>query len=70
MKVLGYMAIDQYGQRWNIGNNPPRKWLLWRLGRKHADKMYDIQDGQIKHVGYVIAGFWLRVYCVCDWEKE
>lgn len=59
------IAVDQYGQRYYIGDNPPRKWLLNHLGRQHADKMYvDGADGKQKqkHIGYVIAGFWFRLY--------
>lgn len=69
MKQLGYMARDQHGQTYHIGNNPPRKWLLNRFGRQHADKMYcNTIRGESKHVGYIIATLWLRVYCVCEWR--
>jgi len=71
MKQLGLMAIDQHGQTYHIGDNPPRKWLLGALGRKHAEKMYcDYRgEGKSRHIGYVIAGLWLRIYRVCDWGK-
>ena len=57
-----YMAIDQYGETYH-GLTYPRKDLLERLCRTHADKMYtDMKDGSTKHIGYIIAGLWLRVY--------
>ena len=69
MNTLGYLAIDQYGQTYQIGNNPPRKYLLEHFGGKHADKMYvDTKDGTAKHIGYIIKGLWLRIYKVCDWK--
>ncbi len=59
-----YMAIDQYGQTFH-GLERPRRDLLQRLGRKHADKMYvDLKNGGAKHVGWVIGGLWLTVYKV------
>jgi hypothetical protein len=68
-KTLGFMAQDQYGQIYEIGDNPPRKWLLDYCGRKHADKMYvDTADGAGKHIGYIIGGLWLRIFRVCDWQ--
>ncbi len=68
--VLGYLAIDQYGQTYQIGNNPPRKWLLEHLGASKADKMYaDKKDGTVRHIGYVITGLWLRVFKVCNWKN-
>jgi len=71
MKTLGYMARDQYGQTYHIGDNPPRKWLLNHFGRKHADKMYtDGKGSEVKHIGYIIATHWLTVYRVCEWKTE
>ena len=56
-----YMAIDQYGTHYH-GLKHPRKDLLERLDRKHADRMFnDYSDGTY-HVGYVIAGLWLRLF--------
>ena len=67
--TLGYMATDQYGETYHIGDNPPRQWLLDRLGRKHADKMYcDTKSGKTRHIGYVIACRWLTIYRVCCWK--
>lgn len=69
MKQVGYIAIDQYGTAYQIGDNPPRKWLLNHFGRQHADKMYcDTKDGKVQHTGYVIAGHWIRVFRVCEWK--
>ena len=67
---MNTMAIDQYGQtHHNLGQHP-RKALLERLGRKHADKMYvDKKDGSSVHIGWIIAGLWLSVYRVEPLEK-
>ena len=68
---MNTMAIDQYGQTYHIGNNPPRKWLLDHLCRQHCAKMYvDKKDGGYAHIGYIIAGLWLRLYTVDFWEKS
>lgn len=68
MKQLGYMARDQYGDTYHIGNNPPRKWLLNHFDRQHAEKMYcDTKSGKTKHVGYIIAGLWLTIFRGGKW---
>lgn len=57
-----YMAINQYGDTYH-GLEHPRKDLCEKLGSTHAEKMYvDTKDGDTYHVGYVIAGEWLRLY--------
>jgi len=67
-KKLGYMAKDQYGQTYHNLKHP-RKDLLERLYCKHAAKMYcDTKSGEVKHIGYIIAGLWLRVYEVHEWQ--
>lgn len=59
-----FMAIDQYGQTFH-GLTHPRKDLMQRLGRRHAQKMYcDKKGGGTVHIGYVIAGHWLSLYKV------
>ena len=64
---LGYMGKDQYVQTYH-GLECPRRDLLERLGRQHANKMYvDTKDGQAKHIGYIIAGLWITVYEVHEW---
>lgn len=69
MTTLGYLAIDQYGQHFNIKKSP-RKELLEQLGATHAEKMYvDTKNGEAKHIGYIINGLWLTVYTVSDWSK-
>lgn len=66
----GFMAIDQYGETFHIGDNPPRKWLLERFDRQHASKMYvDMKDGRTRHVGYIIAGHWLEIFAVSAWKS-
>ena len=58
-----YMAIDQYGETYHDLERP-RRDLLQRLNRRHADKMYVdlISTSEARHCGYVIAGRWLRVF--------
>lgn len=62
-KEKTYMALDQYGNAFHDLGPHPRKALLERLGRQHADRMYidSTSDGP-KHVGWIIAGLWLTVY--------
>jgi hypothetical protein len=67
---LGYLGIDQYGQRYKI-NKHPRKELLEQLGRKHAVKMYcDTKKGITKHTGYIISGNWITIYEVHEWKRK
>jgi hypothetical protein len=40
----------------------PRKDLLERLGRKHAEKIYFDRNGTTYHCGYLIAGRWVDIY--------
>lgn len=62
---MDHMAIDQYGNTLHALGPYPRKALLERLGRKHADRMYvDDSEGRPHHIGYVIAGRWLTLYKV------
>jgi hypothetical protein len=69
-KKIWYMGIDQYGNHYD-GLLRPRKDLLNRLYRKHAEKMYiDKIDGTVKHVGYIIAGLWISLYEVTPFEKS
>jgi hypothetical protein len=66
---LGYMAIDQYGQTYHLGAGRPRKLLLDYFCRKSARKMYvDRKDGSTRHIGYIVAGLWLRVLQVHEWH--
>jgi hypothetical protein len=63
------MGIDQYGNTYHGLGEYPRKTLLERLGRSHADKMYvDKKDGSTVHIGYIIAGLWIRLYSVQEWK--
>lgn len=69
--MLGYIAIDQYGTTYQIGNNPPRKWLLNFFGATKADKMFvEKKDGTTKHIGYVIQKLWISVFKICDWKEN
>ena len=68
--ALEHMAVDQYGHTHHALGQFPRKALLDRLERSHADKMYhDKVDGHIVHSGYIIAGLWLTVYKVEPMER-
>ena len=62
-RSTNYIAIDQYGTvERNLGPHP-RRALLDRLGRQHADKVYrDTADGKTIHVGYIVAGRWFTLY--------
>ena len=64
-----FMARDNYGNTFHDIGPHPRKWLLDYFGRKHAERMYhDTPDGP-KHIGYIIAGHWLRLYRVEPYEN-
>ena len=63
--MIGFLAIDQYGNRFRIEKHP-RKELLALHGRKHAAKMY--RDPDARHVGYVIAGHWYEVFELHRWR--
>lgn len=65
-KERTFMAVDQYGQYYHDLGPHPRKTLLERIGRSHAEKMYVDRDSVPYHVGYIIAGLWLRIYEVRD----
>jgi len=56
-----FIGMDQYGSTYLI-KKYPRKELLERLDRKHANKMHiDSRDGTSRHIGYVIAELWIEV---------
>ena len=64
-RLLGYMATDQHGNTYHIPDEHPRKWLLNLFRRQHAAKMYvDLVAGGSRHVGWIIAGHWLKVFRV------
>lgn len=66
---LGYLGTDQYGHYYTIKKHP-RKELMEQLGSSHVDKIYvDTTDGKVRHIGYVIAGHWVRVFRVCQWKE-
>jgi hypothetical protein len=66
-----YMAIDQYGRTEHDLGPHPRKELMTRCGRKHADKMYvDSKTKGTLHTGWVIAGRWFTVYKVERQERK
>ena len=62
-----FMGVDQYGETYHALTYP-RKELMERLGRRSASKMYvDKTDGTSEHIGYVIAGRWVRIFEVIPW---
>lgn len=67
---LGYIGIDQYGDSWKIKQHP-RKELLDKLGFQHAERLFvDGEDGQPKHVGYLIGQRWITVYELHEWTGK
>lgn len=66
-----FMAVDQFGQTYSNLGKHPRKELMVLSGASHAARMYmDKKDGRTVHVGWVIKGYWLRVYEVVPMEVE
>lgn len=74
MTKLGYLALNkQTGEKLVLSklNQSPRAQLLDKLSRKHADKMYvDREDGSAKHIGWIVARGWWRIYTISDWEGK
>lgn len=69
--LLGHLGIDQYGEKYILGERP-RKDLLEQLGRKSAHKMYvdSKTTGKARHCGYVIGNLWVTIYEVHGWHDE
>lgn len=66
-----HMGIDQYGETYHALGKNPRKALLERLGKTHANKMYrDDAKGNARHVGYVIGRLWITLYQVTSFVQE
>lgn len=59
-----YMAVDGQGRTEHDLGAHPRKTLLARLGRRHADKMYHDTPKGTEHIGYVIGGRWWTLFKV------
>jgi len=66
--MLTYIAVDQWRNIHQLYTQHPRKELLHNFGRQHALKMYC--DPHAEHIGWIIAGHWLRVYRVSALHKE
>lgn len=59
------MGIDQYGDTYHDLTIYPRKKLQDIFNTKSISKMYiDGDDGQGIHIGYIIKGYWIRLYKV------
>jgi hypothetical protein len=69
--MKNYMAIDQYGNtEHNLGGHP-RKELMDRCDRKHANRMYiDSKTRGTLHIGWIVAGRWFTVYEVNRMERR
>jgi hypothetical protein len=58
-----YIGIDQYGSRYPLRGDHPRKALLDYFNRKSASRMFtDKTDGGAVHIGWIVAGLWITVY--------
>jgi len=64
------LARNQYGETIFLLGIHPRKELLDKLSRKHADKIFidSAKHDKTYHVGYVMAGGWWSLYT--EWQKE
>ena len=59
MKTM--IALGNLGTRISLKGEHPRKELMEALGAKHVDKLYlDTAEGEIEHVGYIVAKEWFR----------
>ena len=70
-KKLGYLAIEERsGFKISLNKTEhPRKHLLDRLGKKSCRKMYcDTENGESRHIGYVVGPEWYRIMEVHSWE--
>lgn len=66
---LGYIAINQYGDKVEITKNPRKELMEW-AGTTKIEKMYvDTKDGLTKHVGYIVQNMWFTVYEIHEWAK-
>ena len=62
-KVTFIMGRDQYGNTYHDLGKHPRKALLDRIGRSHADRMYqDTKSAGTVCTGYIIGGCWITLY--------
>ena len=57
------LGIDQYGTKWRIKGDHPRKELIEKIGNTHCSIMYcDGADGKNYRIGYVIGPHWVTLY--------
>jgi hypothetical protein len=70
--MLGYIAIDQYGDTIKLTNTKhPKKQLMKKLNVGYASKMYtDTKNNKTKHIGYIINNRWYQIYKIYEWFKE
>ena len=69
--MIGYIAIDQYGETIKLTNIKfPKKQLMEKLNVNCVSKMYiDTEDSKTKHIGYISKGRWYRIYKIYEWFK-
>jgi hypothetical protein len=66
---LGYLGIDQYGNRYKIDKHPRKELLEKHYLTGKVSKMYrDGENGDVNHVGYIIGNLWVDIYEVHDWK--
>lgn len=57
------LGLDQFGNKWRIKGDHPRKELIEVTGHSHVSKMYvDGTGGKTYHIGYVCGPLWITLY--------
>jgi hypothetical protein len=64
------LAKGHWGTDLYLEGKHPRKELLDKLGRSHADKVYIDTKSGVKHIGYIVAGQWFTFYNLTQWEGK
>jgi hypothetical protein len=66
-----FIGIDQNGDKIMIYSNYPRKYLIDYFGTTYIKKMYqDDKNGRRMHVGYIIDGYWYKLYKVEEFRIQ
>ena len=68
--ILGYIAINQYGETIQLTETKfPRKQLIYKTGEtgKISKMFIDTISGETKHIGYIIGQNWWTIYNVAEW---
>ena len=56
-----YIALSNHGRKLFLEDNP-RKDLLDKCFRSHADRIYEDRGGKTYHIGYIVAGEWWTIF--------